>query len=542
MDQKVKTPVPANEPVLSYAAGTTARAALKKELCNLLGERPDIPLIIGGREVRTGQTAQAVIPHRHGHVLATWHKAGKAEVEQAVKAALEARREWSSWRWEERATVFLRAAELLATTWRPVLNGATMLCQSKTAHQAEIDSACELIDFWRFNVHFAERLYADQPFSGPGTWNRLDYRPLEGFVYAVTPFNFTAIAGNLPGAPALMGNTVVWKPASSTVFTGYYVARLLEAAGLPPGVVNFVPGDPGPVSEVCLNHSDLAGVHFTGSTAVFQDVWRRVGQNIDHYRSYPRLVGETGGKDFIVAHPSADREGLVTAIVRGAFEYQGQKCSAASRLYLPESVWSKIKNPLLEQVAEIRMGDVTDFRNFMGAVIDRKAFDKISTYLDEARRSQDAQILVGGEADGTEGYFIRPTVIQAKKPDFRTMCEEIFGPVVTVYVYPDAKWSDTLDLVDRTSPYALTGAVFARDRRAVGEATTRLRHAAGNFYINDKPTGAVVSQQPFGGSRASGTNDKAGSVLNLLRWISARSIKETFVPATDYRYPFMAEE
>jgi 1-pyrroline-5-carboxylate dehydrogenase len=508
----------------------------------LANEQIEIPAIIGGREVRTGNTSRAAMPHKHGQTLAVWHKAGKDQVEQAVKSALEAQREWSSWRWEDRAAVFLRAAERLATTWRPVLNAATMLCQSKTAHQAEIDSACELIDFWRFNVHFAESLYAQQPLSSPGVWNRLDYRPLEGFVYAVTPFNFTAIAGNLPVAPAIMGNTVVWKPASSTVYTGYFIMRLLEDAGLPPGVINFVPGDAGAISDVCLDHPQLAGIHFTGSTAVFQEMWRRVGKNIAQYRAYPRLVGETGGKDFIIAHPSAEAEALTTAIVRGGFEYQGQKCSAASRVYLPEGIWKSIKDRLLSEVGSITMGDVADFRNFMGAVIDQRAFEKISEYLENARRSKDAQILVGGEVDGSEGYFIRPTIIQARTPEFRTMCEEIFGPVVTVYVYPEAKWSETLSLVDRTSPYALTGAVFANDRHAVLEATTRLRQAAGNFYVNDKPTGAVVGQQPFGGARASGTNDKAGSVLNLMRWVSPRSIKETFAPPTDYRYSFMAEE
>ncbi|MBI4419709.1 MAG: L-glutamate gamma-semialdehyde dehydrogenase [Gemmatimonadetes bacterium] len=542
MNQKPQVPTPANEPVHSYAPGTAARAALKQKLCDLAGERIEIPLLIGGREIRTGQTAEAVIPHRHQQVLAVWHKAGKAEVEQAVQAALEARREWASWRWEDRAAVLLKAAELLSTTWRPVLNAATMLCQSKTAHQAEIDSACELIDFWRFNAYFADRLYAEQPISSAGVWNRLDYRGLEGFVYAVTPFNFTAIGGNLPTAPALMGNTVLWKPASSTVYSGYYIARLLEAAGLPPGVVNFVPGDARVVSEVLLHHPDLAGIHFTGSTEVFQEMWRTVGQNIPRYRSYPRLVGETGGKDFIVAHESAEPQALITAIVRGAFEYQGQKCSAASRVYVPQSVWKRIKQPLIEQTAELRMGDVSDFRNFVGAVIDRKAFEKIGGYIEDTRRSKDAEILVGGEVEDSEGYFIRPTIIQARRPDFRTMCEEIFGPVVTVYVYGDGQWSETLDFVDRTSPYGLTGAVFAQDRRAVDEASSRLRYAAGNFYINDKPTGAVVGQQPFGGARASGTNDKAGSILNLVRWVSPRAIKETFVPPTDYRYPFMAEE
>jgi 1-pyrroline-5-carboxylate dehydrogenase len=542
MDQKVQIPEPVNEPVLSYASGTPARAALKKALCDLADDQLDIPVIVGGREVRTGQTARAIVPHRHGQTLATWHKAGKQQVEEAIKAALAARREWSTWRWEDRAAVLLRAADLLATKYRFILNAATMLCQSKTAHQAEIDAACELVDFWRFNAHFAERIYAEQPKSSAGMWNQMDYRPLEGFVYAVTPFNFTAIAGNLPMSAALMGNTVVWKPASSTVYTGYQITRILAEAGLPPGVVNFVPGDAGPISDVALNHPDLAGIHFTGSTAVFQEMWQRVGQNIARYKAYPRLVGETGGKDFIVAHPSADGEALVTAIVRGAFEYQGQKCSAASRIYVPESIWARVKDSLLEQVAGLKVGDVADFRNFMGAVIDQRAFEKISGYIDEARKSKDAKVLVGGEVDGSQGYFIRPTVIQATKPDFRTMCEEIFGPVVTVYAYPDAKWSETLDLVDRTSPYALTGAVFSTERGPIAEARERLRNAAGNFYINDKPTGAVVGQQPFGGARASGTNDKAGSILNLVRWVSPRAIKETFVPATDYRYPFMNEE
>ncbi len=542
MDQKAQTPEPVNEPVLSYAPGTPARSTLKEKLRNLSSEQYDIPVIIGGKEVRTGKTATASMPHRHKHRLGQWHRAGKPEAEAAVKAALDARPAWSALPWAERASVFLRAAELLATTWRPVLNAATMACQSKTAHHAEIDAACELIDFWRFNVHFAERLYAEQPRSSAGMWNRIDYRGLEGFVYAVTPFNFTAIGGNLPTSAALMGNTVVWKPASSTVYSGYFIAKLLEEAGLPPGVINFVPGDAATISDVCLSHPDLAGIHFTGSTPVFQDMWQKVGQNIAKYRSYPRLVGETGGKDFIVAHPDSNAAAVVTAIVRGAFEYQGQKCSAASRVYLPESMWKKIGDDLLHQVAGLTMGDVADFRNFMGAVIDQRSFEKISEYIDGARKSKDAKILVGGEVDGSEGWFIRPTVIQAMKPDFRTMCEEIFGPVVSVYVYPDNKWSETLDLVDQTSPYALTGAVFANDRRVIVDATSRLRHAAGNFYINDKPTGAVVGQQPFGGARASGTNDKAGSILNLIRWASPRTIKETFSPPTDYRYPFLAEE
>ena len=422
------------------------------------------------------------------------------------------------------------------------MNAATMHGQSKTAHQAEIDSACELIDFYRFNAHYAERLYEDQPLSVGEAWNRLDYRPLEGFVYVVTPFNFTSIAGNLPTAPALMGNTVVWKPASATAYTGYYLMRLLEAAGLPPGVINFVPGDAGAVSQVALNHRGLAGIHFTGSTEVFQMMWRTVGENIQRYDGYPRLVGETGGKDFIVAHASADPAALVTAIVRGGFEYQGQKCSAVSRVYVPDTLWRTIKDDLLGHTSGIAMGDVADFRNFMGAVIDRGAYNKIAAYIEEARHSSDASILVGGEADDSTGYFIRPTIIEAKRPDYRTMCEEIFGPVVTVYVYPERQWAETLKLVDATSPYALTGAVFATDRRALREANDALRFAAGNFYINDKPTGAVVGQQPFGGARASGTNDKAGSMLNLLRWVSARTIKENFAPPTEYRCPFMAEE
>ena len=541
MSGTYKVPTPINEPVLSYKLGSPERDALKKRVAEMTAERIDIPLWIGGREVRTGETGTQVMPHRHEHVLATWHKAGQKEVEQAIKVAAEARREWASSSFEHRASVFLKAAELVSTTWRPTLNGATMLCQSKTAFQAEIDSACEVIDFYRFNVHFAEKLYNDQPLSVPGFWNRVDYRPLEGFVYAVTPFNFTAIATNLPMSAALMGNTVVWKPASTTVFTGHYIVRLLEAAGLPPGVINFVPGNAAAVSAVALNHADLAGIHFTGSTEVFQTMWKTVGTNIARYRSYPRLVGETGGKDFIVAHASADPEALVTAIIRGGFEYQGQKCSAASRVYVPETLWKKIKDPLIESIQGISMGDVADFRNFMGAVIDRASFRKLVSYLEDAAASKDAEILVGGQHDDTEGYFIRPTLIQAKRPDYRTMCEELFGPVVTVYVYADKDWKATLELVDQTSPYGLTGSVFAADRLAIADANKALRYSAGNFYINDKPTGALVGQQPFGGSRSSGTNDKAGSMMNLLRWVSARTIKETFAPPHDYRYPFMAE-
>jgi 1-pyrroline-5-carboxylate dehydrogenase len=501
-----------------------------------------MPLAARGKEVRTGNMAKAVLPHRHGHVVATWHRAGKTEVLQAVEAAAEAHREWSTWSWEDRASVFLRAAELLATTWRATVNAATMLVQSKTPHQAEIDAACELVDFWRFNTHFAERLYEEQPVSDPGMWNRVEYRPLEGFVYAITPFNFTSIAGNLQAAPAIMGNTVLWKPASSTTFSAYYLQRLFEAAGVPPGVINFIPGVSTEITEAVLASPSLAGIHFTGSTEVFQQLWRTVGENIAGYDTYPRLVGETGGKDFILAHPSAEPAALVTAIVRGGFEYQGQKCSAASRVYLPETIWGQIKDDLLDQVGDIRMGDVADFRTFMGAVTDRAAFDKITSYIEEAKKSPDADVLVGGGSDNSEGYFIEPTVILAHKPDYQSMCDEIFGPVVTIFVYPNSQWRETLKLVDTTSPYALTGAVFATDRRVIREASDALRYAAGNFYINDKPTGAVVGQQPFGGARASGTNDKAGSMLNLVRWVSARTIKETFVPPTDYRYPYMDAE
>jgi 1-pyrroline-5-carboxylate dehydrogenase len=474
-------------------------------------------------------------------VLAKVHQADRATIEAAVKAAVEAQRDWGHWRFEDRAAVFLKAAELLATAHRQLVNAATMLGQSKTAYQAEIDSACELIDFLRFNVHYAERIYREQPESATGTWNRLDHRPLEGFVYAITPFNFTAIGGNLPTAPALMGNAVVWKPAATATLSNWHVFKLLEEAGLPPGVINFLPGDAVEVSKTLLADRHLAGIHFTGSTAVFQTLWRTVGENLQRYAGYPRIVGETGGKDFIVAHASADVEALAVAMVRGAYEYQGQKCSAASRAYIPDTLWPQVRDRVVGMIGDIRMGDVADFRNFMGAVIDRRAFERIRGYLDRAKQEPGVKILAGGGTDDSVGWFVEPTLLQVDDPAYRTMCEEIFGPVLTAHVYPAAKWSETLRLVDRTGPYALTGAVFAQDRAAVVEADRALRYAAGNYYVNDKPTGAVVGQQPFGGGRASGTNDKAGSVLNLLRWVSPRAIKETFAPPKDYRYPFMAE-
>ncbi len=535
-----RVPAAVNEPVRSYAPGSAERAELKDRLAKMAAEKVDIPLIIGGKEIRTGHTQKSVMPHDHRHVLAEYHVAGPEHIEQAIAAATAARREWASWPWEDRAAVILRAAELLATTWRSTLNAATMLGQSKTVYQAEIDAACEMIDFWRFNAAFAQELYGEQPISSPGVWNALEYRPLEGFVYAITPFNFTAIGGNLTTAPALMGNTVVWKPAASAMLGAYYTYKVLEAAGLPPGVINFLPGDPQAITAALLDSPELAGVHFTGSTSVFNTMWKRVGENMGRYRSYPRLVGETGGKDFIVAHPSADATELAVAIARGGYEYQGQKCSAASRVYVPQSLWNEVRDRTVAMLQDFRIGDVRDFRNFMGAVIDNRAFGKIGGYLDDARKN--AKVLHGGVAKGEQGYFIEPTLLQTEDPGYRLLCEEIFGPVVTAYVYPDEKWDETLSIIDKTSPYALTGSVFARDRKAIRQAASALRNAAGNFYINDKPTGAVVGQQPFGGARASGTNDKAGSKLNLVRWVSARTVKETLVPPRDYKYPFMAEE
>jgi 1-pyrroline-5-carboxylate dehydrogenase len=534
-----KPPVPENEPVLGYAPGSPERDELKARLATMAGEEIEIPLIIGGQEVRTGDTVEAVMPHDHKHVLATWHRAGAREAEMAIRTAREAWRDWSSWSFEGRAAVFLRAADLLAGPRRQTLNAATMLGQSKTAHQAEIDSACELVDFWRFNVHFARRIYEEQPNSAPGMWNQLDYRPLEGFVFAITPFNFTSIAGNLPTAPAIMGGVSLWKPASSAVYSAHYILQILMEAGLPPGVVNLLPGRSGEFSDTLLTSPEFAGIHFTGSTAVFQHLWRQAGANLESYRSYPRIVGETGGKDFILAHQSADVEALAVAIVRGGFEYQGQKCSAASRIYVPDNLWPEVEKRVLAMIGDIGVGDPADFRNFMGAVIDRAAFADITSYIDDAVASDDMEVLAGGQYSDEEGYFIQPTLVLSHDPASRLMCEEIFGPVVTVHVYPAREWHEALELVDGTSPYALTGAVFATDRTAVQEALSTLRHAAGNFYVNDKPTGAVVGQQPFGGGRASGTNDKAGSWLNLIRWVTPRTIKETFLPATDYRYPFM---
>lgn len=506
----------------------------------MASERLEIPLVIGGKRVKSGTTRQVVMPCDHRHVLATCHLASRAHIAQAIDAATRAQREWAKWPWEDRLAVFLKAADLLATTWRDRVNAATMLGQAKTVHQAEIDAACELIDFWRFNAHYAAELYAEQPISSAGVWNQLDHRPLEGFVYAITPFNFTAIAGNLATANVLLGGAAIWKPASSALLSAHVLMELLETAGLPPGLINFVPGDAQTVSDNLLRSPDLAGIHFTGSTAVFQSLWQAVGANIANYRSYPRVVGETGGKDFIAVHPSADPQAVAVGIVRGAFEYQGQKCSAASRLYVPRSLWPDVRDRVVAMMQDISMGDVRDFSNFVGAVIDRAAFTRIRGYVRHAQKT--ARIIAGGTASDRVGYFIAPTLVQTSDPQHKLMREEIFGPVVTAWVYPDRQWSSTLEMIDRTSPYALTGAVFARDRQAVLEASSALRFAAGNFYINDKPTGAVVGQQPFGGARASGTNDKAGSRLNLTRWLSPRVVKETFVPPVDYTYPFMKAE
>jgi 1-pyrroline-5-carboxylate dehydrogenase len=537
-------PFPENDVIRSYAPGTKDKALLKKRIKELKSEVLDIPIIIGGKEIRTGDIGNCVIPHDHSHLLATYHKAGKEEVQMAIDAALKARKEWAEMPWTERAAIFLKAADLLTTDyWRSTLNAATMLSQSKTAFQAEIDSACELVDFFRFNAYYAQQIYEDQPLHSPeGQWNTMEYRPLEGFVFAVSPFNFTSIAGNLPTSPALMGNVVIMKPASSAVYSGYWLMKLFMAAGVPDGVINFVPGSGSKVGNPVLSSPNLAGIHFTGSTAVFQNMWRTVGANIEKYKAYPRIVGETGGKDFIFVHNSADIDVVVTAIVRGAYEYQGQKCSAASRGYIPNSMWDGVKEKLIKTLGTIKIGTPEDFTNFMTAVIDKGAFETITDYIEYIKNANDAEIIFGGGYDDSKGYFIEPTLVVTTNPHFKTMEEEIFGPVFTLYVYDDNKYEETLMLCNETSPYALTGAIFAKERKAVQLANRILVNAAGNFYINDKPTGAVVGQQPFGGARASGTNDKAGSYLNLIRWVSPRTIKENFIPPTDYKYPFMEEE
>ncbi len=538
----IQTPAPVNEPVLNYAPGSPEKIALKAALEEMSATQVDIPIVIGGKEIRTGNLGKVVMPHNHQHVLGTYHKAGPEQVQLAIDTAVAAQAEWETFRWEERAAIFLKAAELLAVKYRSQMTACSMLNGGKTVYQAEIDATCELIDFLRYNVRYAQEIYEKQPESSAGIWNFVQHRPLEGFVFAVTPFNFTAIAGNLPTAPALMGNTVVWKPASSLVYTPWLFMQMLEEAGLPPGVINFVPGSGANVGDTCLADPNLAGIHFTGSTRVFQGMWKTIGENISSYKSYPRIVGETGGKDFVFAHSSADVPTLVTALVRGAFEYQGQKCSAASRAYIPRSLWPQVEDGLKADMARIKMGPPTDFRNFFGAVIDQAAFNSITAYIDYTHENEGAEVLIGGQYDDSTGYFIEPTVILASDPHFKTMVEEIFGPVLTVYVYEDEAFEETLELCDCSSMYALTGAIFSRDRKAASIAISKLEHAAGNFYINDKPTGAVVGQQPFGGGRASGTNDKAGSQANLMRWVSTRTIKETFVPPTDFAYPFMDEE
>ena len=535
-------PQPVNEPILQYAPASGERTELKAELKRMLGGQVEVPMIIGGEEVRNGEFGDIRCPHDHRHILGRYHQADAAFVKRAVDAAEAAKRDWGEMPWESRAVVLLKAAELLAGKYRQTLNAATMLNMSKTPYQAEIDSACELVDFWRFNPHFMEEVYGDQPMSTPGVLNYMEHRPLDGFVLALTPFNFTSIAGNLPTAPALMGNTVVWKPASSAVLPAYFIMKILEEAGMPPGVINMIPGAGPIVGPPALDDVRLGGIHFTGSTYVFSTIWLAVGSDIRKYVSYPRIVGETGGKNFIFAHVSCDVDALTAALVRGAFEYQGQKCSAASRAYIPDSLWADVKKRLLNEVGDIKMGDITDFRNFMGAIIDEKAFETIKGYIEYARTSPDMEILIGGGCDSSKGYFVEPTVIQTNDPKSKLMVEEIFGPVLTVYVYPDGEYDETLEMCDRTSPYALTGSIFALQRGAVVKAMEVLRHSAGNFYVNDKPTGAVVAQQPFGGTRASGTNDKAGSWLNLERWVSPRAIKETFLPPKDFRYPHMKEK
>jgi len=539
---KFTLPQAINEPIKSYKPGSPEKLELKAKIQELKSQQIEIPLIIGGKEIRTGNTGTIVVPHNHKHVLATFHKAGDVEIQMAIEESQKARKKWANMPWQDRAAIFKKMAELLAGPWRSTLNASTMLNQSKNAYQAEIDAACELIDFFNFNVKYMEEIYEQQPYSPQGVWNRLEQRALEGFIFAVTPFNFTSIAGNLPTAPAMMGNVVLWKPASSTVYSGYFLMKLFEAAGLPAGVINFIPGSGAKVGPKVIESPLFSGVHFTGSTGVFQGMWETIGKNIAKYKTYPRIVGETGGKDFIFMHESADVDEVVTAIVRGSFEYQGQKCSAASRAYIPKSHWAELSKKLKAMVDTITVGDVEDFTNFMNAVIDRPAFNTITSYIDYAKEAKDAEFLTGGTYDDSVGFFIQPTIIVTTDPRFKTMEEEIFGPVMTIYVYEDENLEEALELCDTTSPYALTGCVFAKDRYVINSIVKRLEHAAGNFYINDKPTGAVVGQQPFGGSRASGTNDKAGSMINLLRWVSPRTLKEVFVPPTDYKYPFQEEK
>ncbi len=534
-------PAPHNEPVLSYAPGTKEREAQKKALQELKSTTHDIPMFIGSQEVRTGKTIALRAPHETAHTIGHFHEGDESHVHQAIDAALKAKAAWSALPWEDRAAIFLKAADLLSGKYRAYINGTTMLGQSKNVYQAEIDSACELIDFLRWNVHFLSEIYRQQPVSSPGVHNRTEWRSLEGFVLAITPFNFTAIAGNLPASAALCGNVVIWKPAYTQIFSAQLTMRILKEAGLPDGVINLVYIDGPVLGKVVFEHKDFAGLHFTGSTAAFNQLYKTIGENVSRYRTYPRIVGETGGKDFVLAHESADPDVVATALLRGAFEYQGQKCSAASRAYIPANLAAEVKKKLVEGIKSFKIGTVEDFSNFINAVIDERSFNKIKSYLDKAKQDPKAEILVGGECDKTKGWFVQPTVIEARDPYFLTMCEEIFGPVLTIYVYQPADFEKTLEIVDNTSPYALTGSIISRDRAAIDLATNRLRNAAGNFYINDKPTGAVVGQQPFGGARGSGTNDKAGSMLNLYRWLSARTIKETFAPPTDYRYPFLAE-
>ena len=532
-------PKAVNEPVKAYAPNSPEKEAVQAAYKAMWNSKIDVPLYIGSEEIKTGNTRNMSAPHDHQHIVGTYHLAEKSHIEKAIANALKSRAKWASMAWEQRAAIFLKAAELIAGPYRAKINAATMIAQSKTIHQAEIDAACELIDFLRFNVEFMTKIYAEQPVSSEGVWNRMEHRPLEGFVYAITPFNFTAIAGNLPASPALMGNVVVWKPAATQVYSANVIMEVFKQAGLPAGVINMVTGNSGMISDTLLSSPDFAGIHFTGSTGVFNDMWAEIGKNISKYKTYPRIVGETGGKDFVVAHPSAIPAQIATALSRGAFEYQGQKCSAASRAYIPATLWPEVKELLLADLATMKMGSPADMSNFVSAVISEQSFDKLAGFIDQAKKDSDAEIIAGGTYDKSVGYFIQPTVILTTNPKYNTMCTELFGPVLTIYVYEDAKWSETLALVDGTSSYALTGAILSQDRYAIVEATKALENAAGNFYINDKPTGAVVGQQPFGGARASGTNDKAGSVLNLLRWVSPRTIKETFVTPTDYRYPFL---